>query len=1096
MPANLTNHIIFNKKELNTEIQKALIDLQKILLKSFNLKEQDLPIGKITVKLFRNQNSYRIPKISEEILGALKNYVLDEEFIIELFKMNQLEASDVRTISKNIHEKYKFNFFYTDVYSPIYDQVFSSLLLLLHFRKIIHLPYVFKIPHRCENSEQGRIRTDYLFNEYPDILKACRLVDLNEHNDENSRFLSVPDKTKILHYGHKLILSLGWFDFNDVNMQDLLDFRNEQYNADVKKVPPYSIFINFLSLTFPNDFNIDLKKWINATKILNKSQKTKKRITKISSSLFDNDFQIEEIDLDTFDVDNLYLLKTKIDGLSETIDVWENIQKCYLNKTRNENIKGIKQSLKNLNMYLFLVLYIWFKNNKTDYKYPKLPKDLKGSIFISKLMKSKHKMPVTLTDFLQLRYESGKINKDYHYSILKNISSFFNFIELYADDLEGCEGFKNPINEFDYPKLTRSLGTNKGLIPRNLFGMLISYIEMIKTYNKVVFEKIINSELSYGDIESSFINSDKNRINTIKLQNKVGLIPLLYWNNQMVVFKEIPNLLDIKSIKFKNKPAAKLPHPHTLNHVYVTLQTGIRGNHIQWLDAEKFNSFDTDKKTLFNKLYVNTDKAKNSAWSPIVHRKVLDTLVEQLEWRTMVDNPKFHEEKYYNNNDKTKWPKFYPLFSYETDGTPYSDHAYKNCWLSVLINFQNIIELFNIKKVELVKLLPPTIKINDFDMQYRLNEYGSKCEYKCDLRWTTDITPHSARVSVVSHYITALPAEFIGKYITGQTEAVVHYYAKLDPNYIADLEKGQKEGLAKIAFQKEYEKLNGTSPQKTILTDKENSNLMQSLKIDKKETIVQYGCISINMKEEGKTGIDILLENSNIKLAFNKTEICPYNNNCPADIIKELKGLRKCGVCPFAIRTIDHLPAIAVKKRQVMETLEEIELKLENIKDESIEELNRMEDVRQEITEELLGWIMSEEMLEANRKSLESKETYIVKRPEILIDRLQQVKVKEGDVEYLLTRINDNESFPQLDSPLIKAKIDLLRRSLLAKLGNFKESFDSRIPSNPAFECLGLLREVIKRYDLTKENVVDLLSQDQLSLIQQNPLLGISYDRN
>ena len=50
----------------------------------------------------------------------------------------------------------------------------------------------------------------------------------------------------------------------------------------------------------------------------------------------------------------------------------------------------------------------------------------------------------------------------------------------------------------------------------------------------------------------------------------------------------------------------------------------------------------------------------------------------------------------------------------------------------------------------------------------------------CLLRVTSQITPHSARVAVVSQYITFLASDLIGKYITGQHSGVVPYYVHLD----------------------------------------------------------------------------------------------------------------------------------------------------------------------------------------------------------------------------------------------------------------------------------------------------------------------------
>lgn len=1093
MSTNFDNKIIIlEKNNLNLFIKNTIIELQSLLLNEFEIKDIDIQNINITTKIFSNPNApLRVPIISNSIFKSIKLEILNEEFLLSVFQLNQLESSDSQKLAHEIHDKYNFGFVFAGVYTTLYEQIFSSLLLLLHFRKIIQLPYNFKIPIRVRINNDKKCRTDYLSSIYPEMLKRCREVNINNQEDFDSNYISRSDKKKILNYGYKMLFSLGWATFEDVNIEDILELRKSNFNSKDRKIP-YNIIINFLHLNFSSNFKLNSKIWNEAIKLVDKNNRIDNSINNEVSFVEDAEIDINNINFEIFDPEKLNILHNKLELENEGLLNWSTIQKCYLQKLRKESIRDIKQSLKNFNAYLFLILPQWFRKNKTNLKFPVNPSLLKGSVYISSILAAEDSRPITFTEFLEKRYESGKISREYHYAILKNISSFFDFISLYTEDLQDCKGFINPINDFDYPKLTRKFTTNKGLIPRNIFGLLIAYVETIRNYNNLISQKILNGELSYSDIR---IGINGNILNVKKLEVIVGFRPILYWQNKRLILTDIVNLLDFKSVNLVNYKIKKTPCPHLLNHIYVALQTGIRGNHIQWLDAENFNQLDLDKKSTFTKLYVNTDKAKTSVWSPIVHRNVIRALEEQLEWRNLINNPNFAEKKYYNNNEKTKWGKFIPLFSYEQDGRPYSDHAYQNAWLNLMINFQSIIPLFNITKIELVRLLPANIKINDINIESKLKEYGKTCDFKCDLRWTSDITPHSARVSIVSHYITALPADIIGRYITGQTEALVHHYVKLDPIYLKDLEKGQAENINKLAIEKEFLKITNNENNKTIFADSENSNLIQSMNINKLETINQYGCISLNIKEDGKTGVDLLIENSNIKIAFNKTEMCPYNNNCPAEIIKELKGIRRCGICPFAIRSIDHLPAIAVKKRQQMEVLQEIEdnMSTDNFSDE---ELNLIEEKRQFITEELLGWIVSEELLENNRKNLQDKETYIVKRPEILVEKLQQVKSKEGDIQYLITRMNDIQSFPQLDTPFIKAKIDILRRSLLARLGSFKEAFDMKIPKEPIFECLGLLKDVIKRYNLTQEQVVHMLSEENMTLIKNESLLGIDYDRN
>lgn len=1111
MKFNLTDNIVFKKEISSEEIKKYLLQAKEIFISKLKIKEEEITtLISTTIKKDDSPN-IKHGVIFTKIVNDLLQKNLTSDVIIDALKLNNSPSKKSLILdAEEFHNKHRISFPYQNIFSYTYNQGLSLFLLILHLNKFIHLPFAYRVPFVLENNKGKRQRIDYALDIYPPMFRELRLLDSNNQNDDVSKFLSKDNKEHLISIGSKLLISLGWLNFEDVSLGDLLEYKKlTEENNSFNYPPPYSFFVAFFNFKFPNEFKVSQSIWLKETRKIANNNKSIKNTQKILTGIKnvniqkskDNHTNTKRMALELLSVQNLDLLKNEIPEYEETINYWKNLENSYLKKVRLESYKGLNLALSHLNTYLFHILPTWFKENNCNYEYPKMPKDLKGYLFISRVSNNKDNLPPTLLDFLFQKQKNNGTSNEYLYSILKNIKKFFDFIVMYNEELDGCLGFVNSISDFDFPKIRKSIGTNKGLIPRHLFGLLIEYIEVLRTYNNLVLEKVKNKELSFFDIKEGFGDNKVNLINTEKIADKVGFMPILYWNKKSFVFKEIPNFLDFKIVKLKNGETLRLPHPHLLNHIYIALQTGIRGNHIQWLDAEKYNSMVKNDGNNFVNLYVNTDKSKNNAWTPIVHKSVMDVLNSQVRWRNLIDNPNFNEKKFYNNNEKSKWGKFHPIFSYGVDGLPYTDSAYKNCWLNILVYFQNIVEKFDLNYIELAKLLPVGIAFNEFNMDVKLKDYGLKCKDKCELRWTSDITPHSARVSVVSHYITALPADVIGQYITGQTEAVVHHYVKLDHNYLTEIEKGQKEGLAKMAIQKEFDQLMGKESNHPIFADKENSNIAQSIAINKMETIAQYGCISLNLKEEGKSGVDVLIEESNIKLAFNKTEICPYNNNCPSDLIKELKGLRRCGVCPYAVRSIDHLPAIAVKKRQMMELLEEIENKLSEASSDSekytMEELDSIEEERQRITEELLGWIVSEEMLEANRKRLseESNSTqYVVKKPGILIENLQQVSSKENDVEYLLTRLSDCESFPGLDTPMVRAKFDLLRRQLLARLGDFRKVFDMKLPNNPSQECLGLLKEVVNRYGLTQEQTVELLSTNMLSLEHKNEqLLGLNY---
>ncbi|RYE41222.1 MAG: hypothetical protein EOP48_24095, partial [Sphingobacteriales bacterium] len=90
-------------------------------------------------------------------------------------------------------------------------------------------------------------------------------------------------------------------------------------------------------------------------------------------------------------------------------------------------------------------------------------------------------------------------------------------------------------------------------------------------------------------------------------------------------------------------------------------------------------------------------------------------------------------------------------------------------------------------KKRLIRLLPPKVLYNSQSLEADLQQWSSteglnlEDNPKVELIPRSDITPHSSRVSVVTHTMTFLPPEFIGQSITGQSPATVLYYYKPDP---------------------------------------------------------------------------------------------------------------------------------------------------------------------------------------------------------------------------------------------------------------------------------------------------------------------------
>ena len=475
---------------------------------------------------------------------------------------------------------------------------------------------------------------------------------------------------------------------------------------------------------------------------------------------------------------------------------------------------------------------------------------------------------------------------------------FFEFVARYSDEVPCCQDFTQPLAPHDFPKGSRPRNTNKQPIPRRIFGVYLDYHEALIAHHSVVLNRVLAGELSNDEVAKLVAN--ENVIDTFATSNLVGFVPILFTRTKTLALQFIPNVLDVRRAKVQSGHTLLLPHPHALHQNLVALHTGIRHNHIQWLDRDRFDSLVNDGDTDFTTLFVNTDKQKQKPWTPHVSFRVIELLRAQRQWCGLISSTAFTAEHYYNDNPRTKWPKFRPLFPYTAEGKPHGDEVYSDIWKAILCGLQGLMSDLSEfgQSRRLLHLLPPGHKPIDADLREKLAAYGAafnKMGESCPLRVYTMATPHSARVAVVSQYITFLPTDLIGKYITGQKPGTVTYYVHLDKEALEAEQVHQAARLRDAAIKGAFEPvLKGRGASKTFIhADNVNSNLARSMRANLEETIVSHGGMSIAFGERMRGGVDLLRETGCADVAFNKTEVCPYGNNCPPDIVRELKGLRR-----------------------------------------------------------------------------------------------------------------------------------------------------------------------------------------------------------
>lgn len=977
-------------------------------------------------------------------------------------------------------------------------------LIALHSRGAITLPMKFEWPPSLDLSDHPH-EAQAIFSE---LLQFIRLLDRKSDELPHPAFASVGTNLKrrewFLSYGTKLLLATGWLKADDASLDDLLALKAAERSIGIaSEVIAYKALIDVLRACHGERFPVTVDAWSAALRsphavAQRKEQERGVQLESVARRLDgagDADLIAEVVKVaPAMGHPEALRARPRLPGLeielSVFADKWLELEEVYLRTVKRETYKPVTYALAFLNIYLFFYLAYWFQRHPdTKLKFPDTPQKLVPSVFVSRLLSATGEVPLTFIEFMNAVQAHRKWANSSFYAPLKQLEVFFAFLELHGDDLPECAGFRQPIPDYAYPPQSKSKGTNKRPIPRRVFGIFLDYVEALRAHLEAVLAGCINGTLDLTAYERA-ISRTGNVIDTFSTAAMVGFIPVVFARGRTIPLQYIPNCLSLDWFPVSGGQRKKLPQPHALNQILVSLYTGLRHNHIQWLDSRNFDRQVTEDNRDFAPLHVNTDKVKRTPWAPHVNFRVIEVLRDQRKWRQLVTFPGFEVECFYNNNPDTKWAPILPLFSADEGGAPHPDSRYTTVWQDVLCAVDALLPSLGEKGLSrLFTLEPPGVSVDDAAAVSKRLAYGARCEKVCELGVKSLITPHSARVTVVSQYSTLLPADIIGARITGQTPGVVYHYVKLDEEQLRTEQTHQAMALRERAYRNEFEALVGNdhpAAKRFIHADDVNSNFARSLRQDLQETLVSYGCISITMNEDATGGLDVLRETRAANAAENKTEICPYGNHCPPEIIRQWRGPRRCGLCQYAVRSVDHLQAVTAKTKEFKETLDALTEKLETAMAEvpprySDAEFDRLDQERDRIAEELSGWKLCEEVLEATRNRIANgldDRKWVVQKPQIILEDLHRVEAPSNLTAYLLARLGECIAYPTCESPQLRARFDVLRRELLARSGRIREAFDKAIPADPAAECAGLLRTVVEANGLGYEDIISILEGD------------------
>ena len=1110
---NLTNQIIIHAHghNLNLSIRKALSATSDALLEASDLVGIDLQWD-VTSKT--NIEAAFSKYVCLNVLAQDEN--LDETYIDNAFR---ILSYTYKLVDREILSYYDAFCGGKDVNSiPIKKSLFPVIktgiglfLLALHCDKVITLPRNYAWPTSRSSGARTSNACEKIFarSELISFVRSAH-CELGQSPDPAFDSLVRTEKSVAWYLTNatRLIIALGWHRPEDVNLSEMLELRSVELASSVNaSVSVQSTLLDTLCRKFGARCKVSPEDWTNAFATRQGGKKDNFKQTVASENVI-ADSPIIESDAELLkriaglkpssaEPSRLEKLK-KIAGtefdLTTNASVWINAQKLYLKKVKKENPKAAIYALGLLNLYLFFYLPAWYKRNPVvSLKFPNTPNKLNRTAFISRIRGDLSGFPSTLMDFVEARQELTNAADSTIYGYIGLIESFFDFIEVHSAELEEAGEFRQVIFSYDYPSASRPSITNKSPIPRKIFGIFVAYVEELKRYIDRINEKILERAISNDDLIS--IVAINNRCVDTKhpvLQRLLGSSPYVELDEKRIEIRYLPYFPDREWYMVKNKGILNLIKPHTINQILAALYTGLRHNHIQWLDADRFDLFCEDEED-FSKLLVNTDKMMKRDWTPDVNGRVIEILRSQYRWRDLIEEPGFETLCYYNDNPSTSYQQFRPLFSVNRQsGVPHSDSNYAIAWKDILIGFQTWLNSDVLdpsdKRIILCKLVANGVGFYDPRVKEKLERYSTTEKNVCRLHVASEITPHSSRVSVVTNLtLTLLPPEIIGKRVTGQQVGTVAYYLKISKEDLNSISLHQAMKMQQLALNSAATDILLGQTSTVDLGSKAaliNSNLAKSMTISPQETIARYGCISIMAGEETKPGVEIIFERDITQIAYNLTEICPYNNLCPDHIVKHISGFRRCSLCPAAIRCIDHLPAVVAAVRNTFDNMLELNkriIKLKSVGPSVDKELEQAEVDRQRSAEELAGWQICENILEvARKKAVENdhKATWVVEKPEILIQSLQRIEIRDSDRNFILARLMEAISYPGFKNPKTERQFDMLRRRALFVSGQVDAALDLEVPADAAIECVGQLRSIVKAKNLEVSDVLRMLSDD------------------
>jgi len=763
-----------------------------------------------------------------------------------------------------------------------------------------------------------------------------------------------------------------------------------------------------------------------------------------------------------------------------------------------ETERGPRYGLHILADYLFLYLPWWIElHPDSGIQVPRSPKEFSRFLFISRMNfgetadSTKGRMlPRTFLEMLELRRSSA----DTFNVVLVHLERFFHYVSIAYEADSNVAGPKlsNPIRlYFDKRKSRKRTKTNKVPFDEATYPHLVHFAQAVEAFGEYL-QMLAYEGHRFGEPKLYKLGYDA---------ETWGYIPFVCYRGKVYPVRWIPSVFSIPTREFHTNPEGpagiyvsgrrinsgrsrkqelRVPHLTLLRMLMGLVETGLRGQGMQWLDRTKWDSanlrptpigalYTSQPPETFTKMYVNTDKSKDGPWTTYIPWRLRRSLLAEQYFQESIAEGMIQSEVPYENREHSRFEPVVPMFRAHMTALPYGDDTYSAYWKELLIGFQ----IYYNSRIGYSSRHPHGLRTEleepaeFFVLVPRYLPDGAtlavstgKTGPYCSITWLAVNSPHACRATYATLRDGDLEVAEIAQQLGHDSDVTTTVYQVPSERRL----RGKIERLDRklIGYG-----IDGVS-EEFIHPEASDSAVRQAFTENRDAAIEAFGFVNgvtlwstDDLDDNSEDALELLRESSASVIKWHPTHVCPVGNQCPADIVPKIGGLYRCGLCPFAAKCVDHLPGIAAKKNELNERIRSNTQRIQKLEASGSEQelVNQLYRQREIDAKELMGWELSEQILhdQVERAGDDGANQYHVHSPELVRRHLQRVVRNRTEGEFFLQRIAESNSYPSMETPEVRARAARYVRVILAKAGRPEEAATLEIEPYEELRCFASL---------------------------------------